>query len=199
MFWENNQNFTVGGDIVEDIKLVEGILSGDVECFNQLMMKYEPIVQRFVYNMIKEKHTAEDISQEVFITIYNKIDMYNRKCKLSSWILQIAKNKTIDYIRKYKKAVETDIQEVRGVATDELSPEEALEVKETKEEIKSYIDGLNQEDKQIIILKYSKGITFDDIAEIIDMKVSTVKRRFYKAREGFRKQRDRKRGVECEM
>jgi len=185
---------------VEDIKLVEGILNGDIECFNQLMIKYEPIIQRFVYNMIKQKQTAEDIAQEVFITVYNKLELYNKKCKFSSWILQIAKNKTIDYMRKYNKTTETNIEDARGIATDTISPEESFEFKEVKQEIIQYVDALDEPDKQIIILKYTNDITFDDIAEVMEMKLSTVKRRYYKVRDGFKKHMSKeKRGVSYEV
>lgn len=184
---------------MEDIKLVEGILSGDIQCFNELMIKYEPIVQRFVYNIVKEKHTAEDISQEVFITIYNKLDMYNRKCKFSSWILQIAKNKAIDYIRKYRKVIETDIMEARGVAASSISPEEAYEYKEVKMEVEEYLGELSEEDRLIVTLRYTKGQTFEDISEIMGMKLSTVKRRYYKVRDGYKKKREKKRGVNYEV
>lgn len=189
-----------GESKLEDIKLVEEILDGNIDSFNILVNKYEFIVLKFVYNMLKDKEAAEDITQEVFITIYNKLEMYNMKNKFSSWLLQIAKNKCIDYIRKYRKVYESNIDEARNVQSNELVPEEALEYNETKREVQNFINNLEETDRQILILKYSEDVTFNDIADILQMNVSAVKRRYYKARDEFKKYRSNlKRGVGYEV
>lgn len=185
---------------MEDIKLVEEILDGNIDSFNILVNKYEFIVLKFVYNMLKDKEAAEDITQEVFITVYNKMEMYNMKNKFSSWLLQIAKNKSIDYIRKYRKVYESNIDDARNVQSNELVPEEALEYNETKKEVQNFINNLEETDKQILILKYSEDVTFNDIADVLQMNVSAVKRRYYKVRDEFKKYRSNlKRGVGYEV
>jgi RNA polymerase sigma-70 factor (ECF subfamily) len=173
-------------DAFEDINLVNNVLKGDVDSFNTIVSKYELMVLKFVYNMLKQKEASEDITQEVFITIYNKLYMYDKKFKFSNWILQIARNKTIDYIRKYNKTYETNIDEAYDLSSKDMSPEQIAEYKETKEEIKEYVDSLNEDDKQILILRYSENLTFSDIAELLKMTESTVKRRYYRIRENYK-------------
>ncbi|HCQ91262.1 MAG TPA: hypothetical protein DIU45_18055 [Clostridium sp.] len=173
-------------DAFEDINLVNNVLKGDVDSFNTIVSKYELMVLKFVYNMLKQKEASEDITQEVFITIYNKLYMYDKKFKFSNWILQIARNKTIDYIRKYNKTYETNIDEAYDLSSKEMSPEQIAEYKETKEDIKEYIDSLNEDDKQILILRYSEKLTFSDISELLKMTESTVKRRYYRIRENYK-------------
>lgn len=181
---------------MEDKDLVESILHGNIEDFETLMRKYEMIVARFIYNMIKDKQIAEDITQEVFITVYNKLELYNNSNKFSSWILQIAKNKCIDYIRKHKKVNESNIEEIYTLKDTKSTPEQIAEFNETKKEVEMFIDGLDEVDKQIILLKYTKDITFDQIAEILDMNLSAVKRRYYKARDSFNAKRKCRSGKE---
>jgi RNA polymerase sigma-70 factor (ECF subfamily) len=136
--------------------------------------------------MIRDREASEDITQEVFITVYNKLYMYNSSYKFSNWILQISKNKCIDYIRKYKRVYEANLEDIKDLATHEMSPEQSAEFKETKETILKFINELHDADRQILILRYTQEMTFLDIAEVLDMSESAVKRRYYKARERFR-------------
>jgi RNA polymerase sigma factor (sigma-70 family) len=185
---------------VEDIKLVEDILDGNIDSFNILVNKYEYTILKFIYNMIKDKEASEDITQEVFITVYNKLYMYDKKRKLINWMFQIAKNKCIDYMRKYKRVYESNIEEVRGLASKEETPDKILEYNETKKQIEEFINGLDEIDKQILIMKYSEDITFADIGNVLDMNVSAIKRRYYKARDNYKIYRNQmKRGVSSEL
>lgn len=171
----------------DDLILVENILSGNIKDFERLVERYETTILKFIYSMIRDKQIAEDITQEVFITVYNKLDTFDSKYKFSNWILRISKNKCIDYIRKAKKVNESNIDEFISIKSTEVSPEERLEFKETKQIIIQYINTLNDIDKQIIMLRYSQKATFNDISKILDINESSVKRRYYKIREQFKK------------
>ena len=170
----------------EDLKLIKEILVGNIDSFNIMVNKYQSNIIKFVYGMIKDKEAAEDITQEVFITIYNKLYMYNPQYKFSNWILQIARNKCIDYIRKYKRVYEANIEEIINVSSKEPSPEEILEFKELKVVVERFINGLGDIDRQIVILRYTEDLTFLDISEIMTMSESAVKRRYYKSRDKFK-------------
>lgn len=171
----------------EDLVLVEETLNGKIKSFENLVSKYEIVVMRFIYSMIKDKQISEDITQEVFITVYNKLYTFDSKYKFYSWILRIAKNKCIDHIRKYSKINETNIDETLGISSKEISPENIIEFKETKEIIRRYINSLGELDKQIIMLRYSSNVTFGEISKILDISESSVKRRYYKIKEQFKK------------
>lgn len=171
---------------VEDIILVNNVLKGDVRSFELIVEKYQVNILRFVYGMLKQKEASEDITQEVFITVYNKLDMYDNKYSFLNWILQIAKNKTIDYTRKYRKVFESDIDEAYDISSAEMGPEESIEFVETKEKVEKYLRTLDEIDKQIVVLRYTEEITFKDIGEILNITETTVKRRYYKVRDGFK-------------
>lgn len=171
----------------DDLRLVEEVLKGNIDSFNIIVNKYELPVLKFIYNMVKNKETSEDITQEVFITLYNKLYMYNNQYKFSNWIFQIAKNKCIDYMRKYKRVHEANIEEVKEVASKEISPEDSMEFKEAKKNLEIFINGLEEIDRQIIILRYSReDMTFLDISQVLNISESSVKRRYYKARDKYK-------------
>lgn len=177
----------------EDLKLVEEVLKGNIDSFNILVNKYELNILRFVYNTLRDREASEDITQEVFITVYNKLYTFNKNYKFSNWLFQIARNKCIDYIRKYKRVYEANVEDIKDVVSNEISPQENAEYKEVKGLIVTFIKTLNDTDRQIIILRYSnERLTFSDIADILNMTESAVKRRYYKARDKFKEFREKR-------
>lgn len=187
-------------DNEEDLTLVREILSGDTKSFEDIVNRYETIVVRFVYSIIRDKQLAEDITQEVFISVYNKLYTFDSRYKFSNWILRIAKNRCIDYVRKYKKMNEASIDEVVNITSREVSPEETIVFKETKHIIEKYVSGLNELDKQIILLRYSQKSTFSDISKILEISESSVKRRYYKVKDQFKKYMEvNEKGCEYEL
>lgn len=169
-----------------DVQLVKNILKGDVRSFEKLVEKYEMLVMKYIYGIVKDSTTTEDVCQEVFITVYKKLDTYNKQYKFSNWLIQIAKNKSIDYVRKNNKVKTLNIENAYDVSSKGISPEESAELNETKSVINKYLKTLNNLDKQIVLLKYSTERTFKDVSSILKMPESTVKRRFYKIREEFK-------------
>ncbi|WP_040210166.1 RNA polymerase sigma factor [Clostridium polynesiense] len=174
----------------EDLKLVKEVLSGNIDSFNILVNKYELMVLKYVYSFLKDKEASEDITQEVFITVYNKLYTYNSRYKFSNWIIQIAKNKCIDYVRKYRRVYEANLEDVHELKSKAPQPEEQAEFNETRRMILSFLDTLGETDRQILLLRYTQEITFLDISEIMDISESAVKRRFYKCRDKFKEFRD---------
>lgn len=169
------------------MKLVQQVLNGNVDSFNIIVNKYELPILRFVYNIIKDREASEDIAQEVFITVYNKLYMFKRDYKFSNWVFQIAKNKCIDYIRKYKRVYEANMEDVPEIISEEATPEQSMEFRETKKQVERFVNSLGEIDKHIIVLRYSnENTTFADIGEILSMSESAVKRRYYKAREKYK-------------
>jgi RNA polymerase sigma-70 factor, ECF subfamily len=172
--------------VEEDLKLVQEVLKGNIDSFSIIVNKYEITILKFIYNILKDKEASEDIAQEVFITVYNKLYTFNKDYKFSNWLFQIARNKCIDYIRKYKRVYEANVENL-SVASTEISPEESLAYTETKMNVEKFVNNLNEVDKHILILKYSDDCkTFRDVAEILSMSESSVKRRYYKSRERFK-------------
>ena len=170
----------------EDLKLVDQVLKGNIDSFNILVNKYELSILKFTYNMIRDKEAAEDITQEVFIIVYKKIYTYNREYKFSSWVFQIARNKCIDFMRKYKRVYEANIDNEKDNSSKDISPEAMAELRETKREIQKFINTLEEVDREILVLRYSEEITFIEMAVILNINKATIKRRYYKIRERYK-------------
>jgi RNA polymerase sigma-70 factor (ECF subfamily) len=171
----------------EDIDLIKEILDGNMDSFNILVNKYEIVIFRFIYNIIRDTEASQDITQETFITAYNKLYTYKHEYKFINWMFQIAKNKSIDYMRKYRRVYEVNIEDVQYIQYTGISPEQSAEYSETKYLVEEFVKGLNETDRQILSLKYLKEeTTFTDIAEILSMSESAVKARFYRLKDRFK-------------
>jgi RNA polymerase sigma-70 factor (ECF subfamily) len=166
---------------VDDSELVKDILDGKVDSFNVIIYKYESSIFKFILTMVKDGEEAKDLTQEVFITMYNKLYTYRGQSKFSSWLYQIARNKSMDYLRKTKGVIKLSIENAWDVSSKELLPEQWLEFKETKNEVQNFIKCLDDTTRQILILKGSnEDFKFADIAEILNINVGTVKTKYYR-------------------
>ncbi|SHK05616.1 RNA polymerase sigma-70 factor, ECF subfamily [Clostridium amylolyticum] len=173
---------------MEDKEIVERILNGDVQAFELIINRYEMSIARFIYQMVRDKETAEDLTQEVFILAYNKLFTYKPDYMFSAWLYRIARNKTIDYIRKEGKVKSVNIEDIGSICSKESSLEEVLEYRELKENIENFVNTLDIIDKQILTLRYTKHeLTFNDIAHMLNMSLCSVKKRYYKIYDKYKK------------
>lgn len=171
----------------EDINLINEILDGNIDSFNILVNKYEIVIFRFIYNIVRDSEASQDITQETFITAYNKLYTYKHEYKFINWLFQIAKNKSIDYMRKYRRVYEVNIEDVHYIPYTGTSPEQSAEYSEIKYMVEEFVKSLNETDRQILSLKYLKEeTTFKDIGEILSMSESAVKARFYRLKDRFK-------------
>lgn len=168
----------------DDLTLVNEILKGDSNSFSELIKKYESPLYRFANSMVNNPEETQDIVQEVFITVYNKLYTYNKKYKFSNWIYRICQNKCIDHIRSNKREF-PEISITENLVYNGISPEESVEFNEMVKLTDVFINNLKDMDKSILILRYM-GNSFRDIGEILNMGEFTVKVRFYRIKERFK-------------
>jgi RNA polymerase sigma-70 factor (ECF subfamily) len=148
--------------------------------------------------MVRDRTLAEDLAQEAFIRAFNAIGSYKTSYKFSNWILKIATNHTIDHLRKKKldtvsidgspharTAEEIDRSRVVVEARDE-NPEQFVEHKELGSQIEQAIGGLREEYRTVILLRHVEGYAYDEIAEIMDLPLGTVKTYLHRARAELR-------------
>jgi RNA polymerase sigma-70 factor (ECF subfamily) len=166
---------------LEDKDIIEHVLQGEALYFEYIIDKYEIPILKYIYSFIGDRTMAEDLCQETFISVYNKLYTYNNINKFSTWIYSIAHNKAIDYLRKATKSREIAIDNIKDSLSKEKSPQEIVEYKETLDSIEGFIKNLDIIDKQILYLRYAHpDISFKDISNMMGMNESTVKKRYYR-------------------
>ncbi|EDL64465.1 RNA polymerase sigma factor SigW [Bacillus sp. SG-1] len=177
-------------------KRIKQVLKGDQDAFAEVIELYKDKVFQICFRMLGNRHEAEDVAQEAFIRAYVNIHTFNQKRKFSTWLYRIATNLCIDRIRKKKPDYYLDA-EVKGtegltmyshVAAEGQLPEEEVEEMELQAEIQRQILKLPDKYRSVIVLKYIEELSLQEISEILDLPLGTVKTRIHRGREALRKQ-----------
>ncbi|MBH0231733.1 RNA polymerase sigma factor SigW [Halobacillus yeomjeoni] len=174
---------------------IKEVKKGDQSAFEDIVSFYQNKVYHICFRMIGNAYEAEDLAQEAFIRAYTNIHTFDNRRKFSTWLYRIATNLTIDRIRKKKPDYHLDAQ-VRGtegldmysqLAADQALPEEEVESLELQTYIHKEILALPPKYRSVIVLRYLDELPLQDIAEILDIPVGTVKTRVHRGREALRK------------
>ena len=173
-----------------DSELVQSTLAGRESGFEELVRRYQRPIAAYVYRMVGDYDAALDLTQEVFIKVYASLSRYRPEFKFSTWIYKIAHNAAIDHLRRHatREAVassETDRTEVT-VESRGLSPEQESERTERCSEIETVVQLLPAPYRELILLRHSQDLSYEEIAEITGLPLGTVKNRLFRAREAMR-------------
>ncbi|AIE58689.1 RNA polymerase sigma factor SigW [Bacillus methanolicus] len=177
-------------------KRIKEVIKGDQNAFGEIVELYKDKVFQLCYRMLGNRHEAEDIAQEAFIRAYVNINSFNINLKFSTWLYRIATNLCIDRIRKKKPDYYLDA-EVLGsdgltmysqIAADTALPEEELQSLELQETIQKEISKLPEKYRTVIVLRYIEELSLNEISEILDLPLGTVKTRIHRGREALRQQ-----------
>lgn len=177
---------------ITDTVLIELILKGREDGFEELVKRYQRPVTGYVFRILGDYDSALDVTQEVFIKVYNSLQRYRSEYKFSTWLYRIAHNAAIDHIRKNSaptQSIETENEE--GAYQLQLesplpTPEQDRERSEWRTEIDTVVKCLPQGYRELIVLRHSGDLSYDEIAEVTGLPLGTVKNRLFRARELMR-------------
>ena len=169
-----------------DFELCQAVAKGETAAFDVLLERYKSLVYSVVLRMVNCKEDANDQAQEVFIKLYKNIEKYSPEFKFSTWIIRIATNHVIDFRRRNKFAGQVSDLETAtdsGMITAAApSPEDTYIAKEQSEMLHTAIENLPDMYKIPIVLYHSQGLSYQEIADIVDEPMSKVKNRIFRAR-----------------
>lgn len=181
----------------DETRLVERAQQGDRQAFQELVENYQRKVYGVCIGMLKDPADSQDVSQEVFIKVYRYLDNFNFDSSFYTWLYRITVNKCIDFIRKQKRKREVDYDdsiqrddEVEG--DDELlpsrlgiHPDEVYGRKELREKMLEALETLTEKHRTILVLREVEGLSYSEMAEVLDISEGTVMSRLYHARRYF--------------
>ncbi|NLB40770.1 MAG: sigma-70 family RNA polymerase sigma factor [Clostridiales bacterium] len=174
-------------------KMIEEAKNGNFEAFGELISLYEKKIYNYCLRMTNRREDAEDLTQEVFVRVYKALKGFKGNSQFSTWIFRIAHNICIDHYRKSKLTTfslnqprnEEDQREMDLPSEDPTPEEEALR-KEQQEFLLKCIEELRPEYKTVIILRDIQHHSYEEIAEILDVPLGTVKSHISRARSALR-------------
>lgn len=174
-----------------DIELIDNTLSGDQAAFGELVCRYQDRLYNMVTHTIGCAVEAEDVVQEAFVQAFTKLSSFRRDSAFYTWLYRIAINAAISRRRKKRPSISVEQhQEASGSEPmdDAEMPTERLEREESVAQVHTALDQLNEQHKAILVLREIEGFCYEEISEILDLPIGTVRSRLHRARSHLKEQ-----------
>ena len=167
---------------MNDAELVSQVLNGNMKSFTFLVNRYQKLVVHITGRLIQRHEELEDVSQEVFLKVYQNLGKYRNECKLSTWIATIAYNTSINYLRKFKKSDDTGLDD--KAILDKLADyrSDDYETTDLHRYIRNQIELLPVQYRTVLTLYHLEEFSYQEIETITGMPEGTVKNYLFRAK-----------------
>lgn len=180
---------------MNELELIQQLRAGNEQAFKSLVAKYQDLVYNTALGVVQNSEDAEDVAQEVFIQVYRSIDQFKGDARLSTWIYRITTTKALDHIRSRKRKKRFAFITSLFGPNDELvhdpidfqHPGVTLDRKEQAALLFRMIDQLPENQKVAFTLHKTEELSYQEIAEVMQMSVSAVESLLFRARQNLRK------------
>ncbi len=172
-----------------DLSLIKRVKKGDYRAFDLLVLKYQSRVIATAFKYVKERQLAEDIAQEAFIKSYKSIDSFREESSFYTWLYRITVNTAKNYLVSSKRRDEIVISDLSlddSIYPEKLdidSPQEILKASELRDLILETLSSLGEETRTALSLREFDGLSYEQIAEIVQCPIGTVRSRIFRGRE----------------
>jgi RNA polymerase sigma-70 factor (ECF subfamily) len=179
-----------------DEELVAAFQGGDAAAFDVLVGRWDRRIHGAIYRVVGPDEDARDLCQEAFLKAYRGLGTFKMEARFSSWLYQIAINVCRDRLRRRRGKISVSLDEVEesragGLRAGAPSPLELVEARDLRHLVAAAMATLSAEEREVVILKEYLDLTFPEIAETLDVPLSTVKTRLYRGLAQLRHQLER--------
>lgn len=163
----------------DDIVMLERCAKGDRQAFEALVARYQKPVYNAAYRMLHSQADAQDVTQTVFLKVFERVDQFDARHRFFSWVYRITLNESINWLKKANRLETID----DNVADESGSPEKQAGNQQLGERMQEVLMTISADYRQVIILKHVLGCSYREMSEILDVPEKTVKSRLYSARQ----------------
>ncbi len=188
---ELNQNLTEKAR--RDLKLINRALeNGDTSAYNELLRLYRDPIYFMIYEKVEDQELAKDLTIEALGKAFKKLHMYTPKYAFSTWLFTVARNNCIDYLRKHKIPTisidrlmvdENGKKAIFDLKSNDPNPEKIMIKKQKIAILRQIVDQLKPKYRNLVKLRYFKEMSYDEISDILNLPLGTVKAQLYRSRE----------------
>lgn len=186
-----------------DDELIRRTRQGDLRAFDALVRRYQRKVYFLAIRMVKNHDAADDVAQETFIKAYNALDSFKLGCSFFTWLYRICVNLSINHLKRGRRIMTESSfrEEARPLERPAAGADPAgcMEMAELGERIEAAIDSLSPKYKAVFVLRIYEDMSYEEIAESLDISVGTVMSRLFRAREKMQEMLEEYRGDSSEM
>jgi RNA polymerase sigma-70 factor, ECF subfamily len=175
--------------VIDDFTLIRAVQAGDHQAFESLVRRYQRQVANLIYLTMGSRDDVDDIAQEIFIRVYRSLSKFKFDASFFSWLYRITMNLCIDEIRKRKirrmlslDYLTEDALEKSRKSKDYTIASDSVLTEEKRQVIQSALQQLTSEHREVLVLREYQDLSYNEIAEILDLRLEAVKSRIFRAR-----------------
>ena len=172
---------------MDDIEIIRKFKHGEADAFNDIVLKYQDRIFNLCLYMLRDTHDAQDAAQDCFIKACRALHDFSPDASLYTWLYRIAVNTCLDYRRKRIQSQMDSHSMAEDMPSHLPSPEKLYESKEISKVVRIAMQKLPEKLRAAIVLREIEGLSYEEIAEIMDVSTGTVKSRISRSREELRK------------
>ena len=170
--------------MTQETKFIHQVLEGNTESFRHIVERYEKPIVRMIRNIINNRGSCEDIAQDVFFTAYRKLASFDpARSNFSTWLFTIARNKSINVIRKKRPVSMSELPPSSDVHT----PSDELAEREFFDKLDAGLEALPSAQKRAFVLVEFENLTYEETAQIEGVRIGTIKSRINRAKKKLAK------------
>lgn len=171
-------------------ELIERSRKGDRQAFKELVERYQRLVAMIVFRIVPRQEDGRDVCQEVFLKVFEHLGDYRAESEFSTWIGRIARNTAINQIMKKRTPVFSEFssspQAFENIAGCGSSPESCCEESQVQAKLEEGVASLPEKDRVMLTLFHQEGMDYESIGRVLDLPLSSVKSRLFRARKKLR-------------
>ena len=176
-----------------EAQLVEGLRKGDPDAYKAMVERYIPQIYRLAYGITQDLMEAQDVTQDVLLTVFRRVEDFQEKSTIHTWIYRITVNASLDRVRARQRKETLPIEDFLPTFTPEgrhaqeivdwsEAPLDQLLDEEARRKIREAIDALPEETRVVLVMKDIEGLSLKEIGEILELSLPAIKSRLHRAR-----------------
>ena len=174
---------------LEEDECIARAQRGEVAAFSELVARYQDRIYRFLVRLTRSPDDALELTQETFLSAYQALPRWRPEARFTTWLFRIARNQAFDWLRRHKRvefvALGDEPDADVGFADPAPTPDVALESVQRLRHLERALMRLPAEHREILLLREIEEMSYEDIAEVLDIRLGTVKSRIARARAGL--------------
>jgi RNA polymerase sigma-70 factor (ECF subfamily) len=173
---------------IDDAECVRRVQRGDIDSFEVLVRRHQKAIFNLVYRLLGNYDEAAEVSQDVFLSAFKSIHQFRGEANFSTWLYRIGLNHASTRRKSLNSAQrrQLPLDGTEVIPNSTVDPAKNFEDKEIQQRVQQALNSLDAEDARIILLRDLQDIPYDEVAEILDLPVGTVKSRLHRARQALK-------------
>jgi RNA polymerase sigma-70 factor (ECF subfamily) len=179
-----------------DSRLVEMVRQGDRGAYGELVRRYESKLLRTIYRMVGNRETAEDLAQETFLKVYDRLDRFDASRRFGPWLFQVGVNTAIDWLRRNRQRRSLSLTEMtRGKSVFDVIDDDPRPKADLSQEVHHVLNRIPLKYRTVLMLRDLEGFPCSEVAAIVGRREPTIRWRLLRAREMFRQLWEKREGA----